>query len=88
MELYAFHRDIMPRPKLYVVFQGPHYLYECDDVCHLSGHPEYTIWIDRRHDARMRLYNHLLKKCGVSEPKYDPFFGDKEIGVTKPILNF
>ena len=47
-----------------------------------------TAFIDMRYKAKIRLYNYLLKKCGVEQVKYDPFGGDKEIGVTKPILNF
>jgi len=88
MELHEFHRDVMRHPQMYVVFRGPEYVCETDHVGAFANDPKYNVWVDMRHAARMRLYDYLLKKCGVLETKYDPFGGDKEIGVSKPILNF
>lgn len=49
----------------------------------------YTVYEDLRYKAKLRLYNYLRKKQGLSTypPKYKPFEGT-EIGKTIAILNF
>lgn len=47
-----------------------------------------TAFIDKRYDAKLRLYNYVtFKKNNKEVPKYQPFKGS-EIGKSKPILNF
>lgn len=47
------------------------------------------VYEDTRYKAKLRLYNYLRKKAGLSTwpAKYEPFKGT-EIGKTQPILNF
>jgi hypothetical protein len=48
----------------------------------------WTVYIDTRYEAKLRLYNYLTyTKQGKEIPRYKPFQGT-EIGKTIPILNF
>lgn len=101
MTLQEFEKTIMPRPWKYLIFDTidrelscytdtepvRHELetYQPTDVPDVFKLKQTRIaYVDTRYAAKMRLYNYLLKKCGVEQS----FGGDKEIGVSKPILNF
>ena len=52
---------------------------------HFSGSDyEWTVWIDTRYEAKLRLYNYIHK---IIPTKYEPYKGT-EIGKSLPILNF
>jgi hypothetical protein len=49
---------------------------------------KWTIYIDTRYEAKLRLYNYVtFSKKGIDIPRYKPFKGT-EIGKSIPILNF